>query len=185
MASTLIVLVAALAVLSLAWSLLRQGLSEIRSREDWERKRHNLDAQVFRSLLDHDEERYILRFLTAAQFKGFHRRRIRLILAMLRLVEENAGMLIRLGQLARLKRDPELTRQADELISIAIQFRLNLILARPCLYLEWLFPFWGLSLPALGVRYQHLLNSVARLQRTAVSPFLGSSASSQTGVRVS
>jgi len=170
MASTLLVLAAAVSALGLAWSLLRKGPLEIRDGQDWEDKRHDIDVQIFCTLLDYNEELYLRRSLSPRQFKVFCRRRIRLTLRMLRLVEENAGMLIRLGQLARLKRDEELTRQADELIAAAIRFRLNLLLARPCLYTQWLLPFSGSSLAALGLRYRHLLDSLARVQQRACQP---------------
>jgi hypothetical protein len=165
MVSTLLVLAVAVSALGLAWSLLRKGRFDIRNGQDWEEKKHDIDVQVVRALLEHNEERYLRRSLTPRQFKVFYRRRIRLTLRMLRLVEENAGMLIRMGQLARLKRDVQLTRQADELVATAIQFRWNLFLARPCLYLQWLMPFGSLPSAALGVRYRYLLDSLASVQQ--------------------
>jgi hypothetical protein len=165
MVSTLLVLVAAVSALALAWSLLGAGHAEIRNGRDWEEKRHEVDVQVFRALLDRNEERYLRSSLPHRQFQDFRRKRIRLALRMLRLVEENAGMLIKLGQLARMKGDPALSQKADELVATAIQFRLNLLLARLSLCLRWLFPSWMVSLPAFDVRYQHLLDSLARVQQ--------------------
>lgn len=86
-------------------------------------------------------------------------------LCMLRLVEENAGMLMRLGQLARMKGDPALTQKANELVATAIQLRLNLLLARLCLCLKWLFPSWTASVPAFELRYQDLLDCLVLVQR--------------------
>ena len=170
MASTLIVLAVAAAALGLAWSLLRKGHFDLRTGQDWEEKKHDIDVQIVRALFDHNEERYLRRALTPRQFRVFYRRRIRLALRMLRLVEENARMLIIMGQLARLKRDAQLTRQADELIATAIQFRWNLFLARPCLYVQWLMPFWGLPSAAWGARYRHLLDSLAGVQECGCQP---------------
>ena len=170
MVSTLLVLAAAISALGLAWSLLRKGQLEIRDGQDWEDKKHDIDVQIFRTLLDHNEELYLRSSLSPTEFKVFYRRRIRLTLRMLRLVEENAGMLIRLGHLARLKRDEELTRQADELIADAIRFRLNLFLARPCLYAQWLLPLSASPLAAFGLQYRHLLDSLARVQQRACQP---------------
>jgi len=165
MVSTLLILAVASSALILAWSLLRSGQLEIRDAQDWDQKKHDVDVQIVCALLDHDEERYLRRCLSEKQFQIFQRKRIRLTLCMLRLVEQNAGTLIRLGHLARLKRDPSLTRKADELISTAIQFRLNLLLAKPYLYLQWLFPSWVLLVAACELRYQHLLDSLVRVQQ--------------------
>jgi hypothetical protein len=165
MVSTLLILAVASSALALAWSLLRSGHPEIRNGQDWEEKKHEIDVQIFRALLDRDEERLLRSSLSRNQFEAFQRRRIRLALRMLQLVEENAGMLMRLGQLARMKGDPAVTQKADELVATAIQFRLNLLLARFCLSLKWVFPSWTVSLPAFEVRYQHLLDSLARVQQ--------------------
>jgi len=165
MLSTLIVLTAALSVLALAWSLLRRAHPEIRNGGDWEERKHEIDVQIFRALLDRDEESYLRSSLSRHQFQEFRRKRIRLALRMLGLVEENADMLMKLGQLARLKGDPVLTEKADELVATAIRFRLNLVLARLSLYLRWLFPSWTVSLPTFEVRYQHLLDSLAGVEQ--------------------
>jgi hypothetical protein len=79
---------------------------------------------------------------------------------MLRLVDDNAGMAMELGRLAKLKGDSSLAPKIDEMIATAFQLRLNLLLARLCLYLKWIFPSWAMSLPAFEMRYQHLLDSM-------------------------
>jgi hypothetical protein len=163
MVSTVLILTVAASALALAWSLLRRGPLEISNSQDWEQKKNVVDVQIFRLLLDYNEARYIRRCLSEKQFRIFQRKRIRLTLRMLRLVEQNAGMLIRLGQFARLKHDPALTEKADELIASAIRFRLNLFLAKPCLYVQWLFPSAGLL--SWDAPYQHLLDSLTRIQR--------------------
>jgi hypothetical protein len=76
------------------------------------------------------------------------------------MVDDNAGMAMELGRLAKMKGDPALVQRIDEMIATAFQLRLNLLLARLCLYLKWVFPSWAMSLPAFEVRYQHLLDSM-------------------------
>lgn len=165
MVSTLIVLAVAALALTLAWSVLRSGHPEIRSGQDWEEKKHDIDIPIFRALLDADDERYLRRSLPRNQFHCFERRRIRLALHMVSLAEENSGMLMRLAQLARMKGDPEVTKNADDLIATAIQFRLNLHLLKLCLGLRWLYPSWNVYLPAFDVRYRSLLDSLVLIQK--------------------
>ncbi len=160
MVSTLIILGVALLAVVFAYALLRSGRVQLSNEQDWENKRHVVDVQIFRVLLDPKEEAHLRDVLSAHKFATFQRRRIRLALDMLRLVDENASMLMGLGQLARMKGDPALAQKVDELITTAFQLRLNLLLARGGLYLKWLFPSWPVSLPAFEVRYQHLLDSL-------------------------
>src|ERR1700686_618690 len=160
MVSTLVILAVASLALVLAYGLLRSGYPEIRSGRDLEEKKHEVDVQIFRILLDRNDELQLRSFLSQNQFAVFQRRRIHLGLRMLRLVDQNAGMLMELGRLAKMKGDPALTQKVDELIATALQLRLNLFLARLCLYLKWLFPSSTVSLPAFEVRYQHLLESL-------------------------
>jgi hypothetical protein len=165
MVSTLVILGVVASSLALAWSILHSGHSEIRSLEDWEAQRHEIDIQIFRLLLDRDEERYLRSSLPRNQFLAFQRMRTRLALRIVRLVEENASMAMRLGQLAKMKRGPVLTQTANEMVATAIQLRLNLFLVKPCLLLKWLFPSWVISVPAFEERYRHLLDCMVYIRQ--------------------
>ena len=165
MVSTLLILAVASSALAVAWSLLRSGHPEIRTGQDWGEKKHEIDVQIFRVLLDRNEERYLRGSLSHHQFRNFQRKRIQLAMRMLRLVEDNAGMLMRLGQLAKMQGDPLLTQKADELVAAALELRLNLLSAKLCLSLKWLFPSWKVAVPAFEVRYQDLLDCLVRVQQ--------------------
>jgi hypothetical protein len=167
MVSTFLVLTAVLGGLGLTWTLVRSRRGGLVTAGDWENKRHDIDVQVFRVLLDEEEEDYMRRSLSRDQFDSFQRRRIRLAIEMLRLAEENARMLIGLGQLARTRSDSQLTRRANELILTAIQFRMNLISARFFLYLKWLLPHSSVSIPPFDLGYRKLLESLAHFQQLA------------------
>jgi len=160
MVSTLLILVVASLALILAYALLRRAHAGVRNSHDWEQRRHAIDAEIFRVILDRNEEVQLRRLLPPNQFSRFQRRRIHLALNMLRLVDENAGMAMELGRLAKIKGDLALAPKIDQMIAEAFQLRLNLLLARLCLYLKWVFPSWLVSLPAFEVRYQHLLDSM-------------------------
>jgi hypothetical protein len=165
MVSTFLILGVVASSLALAWSLLRGAGSDIRCLEDWEAQRHEVDTHLFRLLLDRNEERYLRSVLPRDQFLVFQRMRIGFALRLLRLVEQNASMSMRLGQLARMKQDPVLTRAANEAIATAIQLRFNLILVKPCLTLRWLFPSREISVPAFEERYRHLLDCMFCVQQ--------------------
>ncbi len=116
MVSTLTILLVSGLSLFLVWNILRPGLPQIKSLEDWEAKKHEADAEVFRILVDPMEEKYLQRSLPPREFRVFQRRRIVLALRWLDLVGENAGMLMKLGQLARTSTNPTLAKEAEDLI---------------------------------------------------------------------
>jgi hypothetical protein len=165
MVTTLLMLAVAVLALVLAYALLRRAHTGVRDDHDWEQRKHAIDVEIFRVLLDRNEELRLRRFLLPDQFADFQRRRIHLALRMLNLVDENAGMAMELGRLAKLKGDLAAAAKIDELIGTAFQLRLNLLLARLCLYIKWVFPSWAVSLPAFEVRYQHLLDSMHATSR--------------------
>jgi hypothetical protein len=165
MVSTLLTLAVASLALVLAYALLRRAHTGVRDGQDWEQRKHAIDVEIFRVILDRYEENQLRRFLPAHQFAKFQRRRIDLALRMLSLVDDNAGMAMELGRLARMKGDLALAAKIDEMIATAFQLRLNLLLARFCLYLKWVFPSWAVSLPAFEMRYQHLLDTMHATSR--------------------
>ncbi|HLO06104.1 MAG TPA: hypothetical protein VK198_05680 [Terriglobales bacterium] len=165
MVSTLAILFASGLSLFLVWAVLRPGLPAITSLEDWEAKRHNVHPEVFRILLDPSEEKYLQRALPPREFRVFQRKRLALALLTLDLVGRNAAMLMKLGQLAKVEGNPELAREAEELIHGALRLRVNLSLVQPCLWLKWLFPGWSLSLPAVEMPYEELLAYLSRIRQ--------------------
>ncbi len=165
MVSTLVILFASGLSLFLVWAVLRPGLPAIRSLEDWEAKKHQVDAEVFRILLDPSEEKYLQQTLLPREFRSFQRKRLALALVALDLVGKNAAMLMKLGQLARTEGNPSLAREAEELIHGALRLRVNLSLVQPCLWLKWLFPGWVLSLPAVEMPYEELLTDLSRIRQ--------------------
>ncbi|HEX4774225.1 MAG TPA: hypothetical protein VH234_01790 [Candidatus Saccharimonadales bacterium] len=160
MVSTLLIVAIAALALGLGYSLLRNAHLAACAEQDALRDPSEIDVEIFRVLLDRDQELQLHQYLTTSQFDTFERRRVRIALRMLRLVDDNTGMLMQRARLAKIKNDSEVAVEMDRIIGSALQLRLSLILARCCLYLKWLFPSWTLFLPAFDVRYQHLLDSM-------------------------
>jgi hypothetical protein len=166
MVSTIIILAISATTLGLAWSLLfRNSQPRVFTFSDWEQKRREVDVRVFNCLVDVKEDQYLAFSLPHGQFTKYQRERTRLALRLLALVKENADMLIRLGALARTEEDRELAREAEDLMVVATQLRLNLLLAKYCLWLKWLFPGRAVSVPSVEPRYQNLLQSFLRMQQ--------------------
>jgi hypothetical protein len=165
MVSTLTILVASGLVLFLVWAIVRPGLPQIRSLDDWEAKKHEVDLDAFRLLLDPAEEQYLRASLPPHEFRVFQRRRLELALRSLDLVGKNAVMLIKLGQLAKVGANPGLLQEAEGLIYGALRLRVNLLLVKPYLGLKWLFPGWMLSVPGFALPYEELLSYLNRVRQ--------------------
>ena len=165
MVSTLTILFASGLALFLVWKIARPGRAQIRSLDDWEAKKHEVDLDAFRLLLDPAEEQYLRTSLPPSEFRIFQRRRLNLALDSLNLVGNNAAMLIKLGQLAKEGANPRLIAQAEELIFGALRLRVNLLLVQPYLGLKWLFPGWTVPVPALALPYEELLSYLNRLRQ--------------------
>jgi hypothetical protein len=165
MVSTFIILALALSSLVLVWTILRPGLPEIRSLDDWEAKKHAVDLEVFRMLLDPAEEEFLRTSLSPFEFRLFQRRRLGLALRALELVGKNAAMLMKLGQLAKVSANPALMKEGGDLIHGALRLRVNLLFVQPYLCLKWVFPGGTLSVPAPEMRYDELLGYLSRIRQ--------------------
>lgn len=165
MVSTLIIFAFIVLSLFLLWRILLPGLPEIRSLDDWEAKKCQVDVETFRTLLAPGEEQYLRRSLSPSAFHRFQRRRVALALLGLEQVGKNAAMLMRLGQLAKASSSPDLRKEAEDLIHSALRLRVNLLFVEPCLWLKWFFPGWNLSVPALETQYEELLGYLDRVQQ--------------------
>ena len=165
MVSTLIVAIATALSLFLVWKILRSGVPEICSLDDWERKKHEVDPVALRILFEPSEEQFLGESLSPAQFRRFQRARCRLALRILELVGSNSAMLIKVGHLARVGANPALAKEADELISRALRLRVNLLFVQAYLWLKWLLPGWMLSVPALEIPYEELLGHLSRIRQ--------------------
>jgi hypothetical protein len=165
MVSTITILLLSALCLYLVWRAFSPGLPRIKSLADWEANQREVDPALFRILLDPAEEQYLRQSLPAHEFRAFQRKRIALALRWLDLVGQNSAMLMKIGQLAKNGAEPELSREADDLIHGALRLRVSLTLAEPCLRLKWLFPGWDLSLPAVEIPYEEVLAYLGRIQQ--------------------
>jgi hypothetical protein len=156
MLSAILVIGLAVTALILTWSLLIPRTRDSCKDRTWDESAYLLHVQVLRALLQRNEFQYLRRTLPRAEFEKCLRKRVRLTLQTLRLAEDNTSLLAELAHKSRPDNDSEGARRADALLAGTVQLRLNLLLARSCLYLQWLFPTSAL-LPEWTKPYQHLL----------------------------
>ena len=165
MVSTLTILFVSVLSLLLVWKVLRPGFPQVKNLEDWEARKHEVDPEIFRLLVDPAEEQFLRCSFSPHEFRSLQRRRMALALQTIRLVGDNAAMLMKLGQLAKSEANPALTRDAEDLIYGALRLRVNLWLVQPCLWLKWLFPGWTRMFPAIEMPYGELLAYFNRIRQ--------------------
>lgn len=160
MVSPILILALSVCVLVAAVLLLfRRREHEEFSIEDWERLKHEVDIEVFRAITHNDQEKYLAQSLNHREFARFQRKRIALALRIVELVDENVDMLMKLGRQARVSGDAIVVREADHLLMSTSYLRLNLILAKYCLRIKWIFPTWKGFVPPLQKPYQKMMDS--------------------------
>lgn len=157
MLSATIVLGLAITALALVWSLLTKRAPDACGTQEWDENTYLVDVQILRTLLERNQSRFLQRSLPRAEFERCLRKRVRLALQSLQLVEDNTSLLMRLAHASKSASNSERGRRADDLMAAAVQLRVNLLLARCCLYVQWLFPSWTL-LPECTESYKHLLS---------------------------
>ena len=159
MVSAILVLALAAITLVMAWSLLSHK-SPAGNLHDGQHNHQKINAQMLRCLLEQNEFHYLHVSLSRKDFQSQVRKRIRLTLETLQLLEDHTDFLLGMGHVVISNASLELTRQRNELLAGPVQLRLNLLLARFLLYVQWLFPSWTLLLPRWVRPYRNLLHSL-------------------------
>jgi hypothetical protein len=102
-----------------------------------------IDVEAFRNLIDEREEEFLRAHLPAREFRGIHRERSLAAVEYVWCAAQNAAILIRLAEAAKLDADPATSAAAGKLLENALRLRLYAFQAVPRLYLGILLPWAG------------------------------------------
>lgn len=162
MVSTILILALAGSALIVSWKLIwraaalkTQGLQELNL--------HQLNVQIFRALVSNEDEAYLRMHLGPAATHSIQRKRAALALQMIRLVDENARMVILIAQRVKAVGKPGVAHTAEDLILLALRLRVNLFAVRLCLGVRWLLPGVRVFVPAWDPTYGKVTASLFRL----------------------
>jgi hypothetical protein len=158
---TFILVSAAIAVLGILLFLAQQRSWTARWLKDPSKHLRPVDLTAFRNLIDPAEEQYLRDHLPVGEFRAIQKERQRAAVQYVKAVGGNAGVLLRLGQAARLDANAEIAAEAESLVNAALQLRLASLLALTVLHLRILFPGRQVSLHSVAERYQTLTGKVA------------------------
>jgi hypothetical protein len=154
---TLIVIVLALGAVGLFYLAVRSRRKQ--SRETV----RPVDLKAFRTLLDRDDEIFLKTRLPRGRFARLKRQRVSVTMRYVGRIANNASIVMRLGEGARLNADPEIAETAAQITELASQVRLQCLMAFAKLSLEFAIPSLQFTPAMLAPEYQKLRENVARL----------------------
>jgi hypothetical protein len=131
-----------------------------------------IDIEAFRNLINPAEDHYLRRNLPPPQFRMLRRERLRAMAAYVRVVSNNAGVLVRIGETALASGDAQLAEAAGQLVNDALLLRRNTTVALARIYLALAWPYSEFAAVRVVERYEHVSGAamlLGRLQNPGVA----------------
>ena len=171
----LLLVAIALGAMFLLWRATRAHAVEVTGLDDLEGKTQPVDLAAFRNLTDPQEEAFLRENLDAADFRRVQRARMQAALEYVRRANDNAAVLLRLGELARSHEEAEVARAATELVDNAVRLRMYALMAQAVLMVRIALPRGQWSPRGIQEAYgsaADCFGRLCRLQRPADAPRL-------------
>ena len=124
-----------------------------------------IDIEAFRNLIDPAEDSYLRRRLPPAQFRVVRRERLRAMAAYVHVADNNAVVLVSVGQAALASGDPQVAEAARQLVNDALLLRRNTTVALARIYLALVWPNSGFAAARVIERYEQLSGAAMLLGR--------------------
>jgi hypothetical protein len=129
-----------------------------------------VDLMAFRNLMDPEEEAYLRENLSVREFKTIQRARLRAAADYVRVLSQNAAILIRLGELARRSEDVVVSQAGQELLDNALRLRVTTLLAQARIFAGIVLPTEHISSSPITDSYERLTGIASRLARLQQVP---------------
>ena len=129
-----------------------------------------IDMDAFQNLVNPSETHFLQRSLSPAQFRIVQRERTLAAAEYVRHIAHNAGILIQLGQIARLNPDPQLSEAARMMVERGAHVRIMATLVLMKLYAQSVVPALPFTVEDIFRDYRTLTETAVlftRLQRPA------------------
>jgi|SRR5208337_2299268 len=163
MITTIVLVLAASVTLVVLLCLARKRVLAVRWLQEPGAHLRSVDLEAFRNLIDPSEEQFLRAHLPPAEFRSIQRERLRAAVEYVSAVGQNATVLLRLGQAARLSPDPSIAATGESLVDTALRLRLTAFRSLAVLYLGIILPGRHVSLAGLAERYELITGQVVML----------------------
>jgi hypothetical protein len=120
--------------------------------------------------MDPQEETYLRENLSLREFKAIQRERLCAALDYVRVLSQNAAILIRLGDLARRSQDAVVSQAGQELLGNALRLRVTTLLVQARIVVGIALPTPHISSGPVADSYEHLTGIAIRLTRLQQPP---------------
>ena len=158
---TLLMLAFALLTAAVLLTVARGQARPVASGDDLLLALKPVDIEAFRNLTEPTQEEYLRERLPRREFRSLQRARVLAAAEYVRCIAHNAAVLLRVGEGARQSTDTEIARAAQELASVAIQLRINSLLALVILYIRYFAPEARIGTRRLGAYERMRENTLA------------------------
>jgi len=111
---------------------------------------------VFRLLVDSHEETYLRSTLSPPDFRPVHRKRLRLAMRCLILLDRNATSLAMMAQQTALSGDSDVAQRGARMSDASFHLKVNVLAAEIAVAVKWLFPTSALFLRVGKISFPHL-----------------------------
>jgi hypothetical protein len=134
------IVLAAIGSLLIVWWAVRGNFQPVQDVEDVRKLLKPIDLQSFQNLVDPAEDMFLRRRLTGKAFRTVQRARRVAAAEYLWRLAQNAGILVRAGQCARVANNAQIASAGQNLASVAVMTRLLALLALARLSIGIAFP---------------------------------------------
>lgn len=134
------IVLASIGSLVIVWWAVRGNIQPVQDVEDVRKLLQPIDLQSFQNLLDPAQDMFLRRRLTGRAFRTVQRARRVAAAEYLWQLAQNAGILFRAGQCARMAPNAQVASAGRELASVAVMTRVLALLALARLSIGIAFP---------------------------------------------
>jgi hypothetical protein len=134
------IILASISSLLIVWWAVRGNIQPVQDVEDVRQLLKPIDLQSFQNLIDPAQDMFLRRRLTGRAFRTVQRARRVAAAEYLWQLAQNAGMLVRAGQCARMATNAQIASAGRELASVAVMTRVLALLALARLSIGIAFP---------------------------------------------
>lgn len=134
------IILASISSMLILWWTVRGNIQPIQDVEDVSKLLKPIDLQSFQNLIDPAQDMFLRRRLTGRAFRAVQRARRVAAAEYLWQLAQNAGILVRAGQCARMATNAQVASAGRELASVAVMTRVLALLALARLSIGIVFP---------------------------------------------
>ncbi len=128
-----------------------------------------VDLEAFENLTDPEEEQYLRKNLSPAEFRRIQRTRLRAAKLYVAALSQNAALLVAVGQSARSNADPAIAAAGQEIVQRAIRLKIWCSLSRLRMNAAFVFPAQLSPSSALANQYMLVTYMAANLPSRAAA----------------